>query len=92
MCNANVSDKSCAGPHYIYQPSPPPPTPVPEATLVVDTIVSDIMAEAMGARRRVYEEANSTKPKRALPCCHECHGPIRGYHQEYPHGLNICEL
>ena len=31
-------------------------------------------------------------PKRAAARCHECHGPISGYHQGYPHGLGVCEL
>ena len=30
--------------------------------------------------------------KRAAARCHECHGPIAGYHQGYPHGLGICQL
>ena len=71
-------------------PAPPPPTPVPESAVVVDDIVSEIMASATGARSKVFE--GNSKTKRALPRCHECHGPIRGYHQEYPHGLNICQL
>ena len=31
-------------------------------------------------------------PKRRAARCHECHGPISGYHQGYPHGLGICQL
>ena len=30
--------------------------------------------------------------KRAAARCHECHGPIAGYHQGYPHGLGLCQL
>ena len=30
--------------------------------------------------------------KRAAARCHECHGPIAGFHQGYPHGLGICQL
>ena len=72
-------------------PAPPPPTPVPESAVVVGNIVTEIMESATGARAKAFEEVKS-KPKRAPPRCHECHGPIRGYHQEYPHGLNICQL
>ena len=31
-------------------------------------------------------------PKRAAARCHECHGPLTGYHQGYPHGLGVCQL
>ena len=34
----------------------------------------------------------SMPPKRAPARCHECHGPISGYHQGYLHGLGICQL
>ena len=34
----------------------------------------------------------SMPPTRAPARCHECHGPISGYHQGYPHGLGICQL
>ena len=30
--------------------------------------------------------------QRAAARCHECHGPIAGYHQGYPHGLGLCQL
>ena len=30
--------------------------------------------------------------RRAAARCHECHGPIAGYHQGYPHGLGLCQL
>ena len=30
--------------------------------------------------------------QRASARCHECHGPIAGYHQGYPHGLGLCQL
>ena len=30
--------------------------------------------------------------KRAAARCHECHGPLAGYHQGYPHGLGVCQL
>ena len=30
--------------------------------------------------------------ERALPRCHECHGPLAEYHKGYPHGVNTCEL
>ena len=65
-------------------PAAPPPTPEQEYssdTSFVEQIVWDIM-----------EKVTGTKPKRAPPRCHECHGPLRGYHHEYPHGINICEL
>ena len=29
---------------------------------------------------------------RAPARCHDCHGPLAGYHQGYPHGLNVCQL
>ena len=29
---------------------------------------------------------------RALSRCHECHGPLAGYHKGYPHGIDTCEL
>ena len=37
-------------------------------------------------------ESPSMPPKRAPARCHECHGPITGYHQGYPHGLGVCQL
>ena len=30
--------------------------------------------------------------KRAAARCHECHGPLAGYHQGYQHGLGQCQL
>ena len=38
------------------------------------------------------ESPASMPPKRKTARCHECHGPISGYHQGYPHGLGICQL
>ena len=34
----------------------------------------------------------SMPPKRAPARCHECHGPLAGYHQGYQHGLDLCQL
>ena len=30
--------------------------------------------------------------ERALHRCHDCHGPLAGYHKGYPHGVDTCEL
>ena len=38
------------------------------------------------------ESSANMPPKRAAARCHECHGPISGYHQGYPHGLGTCQL
>ena len=62
-------------------PSAPPPTPYTPGALIAEDILVDIMSRVTG-----------TKPKRTPPRCHECHGPVSGYHKEYPHGLNVCEL
>ena len=65
-------------------PAAPPPTPEPESSSAV-VFIAEILSEVMAS-------ATGTKPKRAEPRCHECHGPIHGYHKNYPHGVNICEL
>ena len=75
-------------------PPAPPSTPVSGislARIVAESIVSDIMERVTGARDKVFENI-PPKKKRASPRCHECHGPVSGYHQDYPHGLNVCQL
>ena len=78
--------------HPPVQPSAPPPSPAPEldSTLVVDSIITEIMEKATGTRYKVVGAAS--KKKRAISRCHECHGPVRGYHEDFIHGLNICQL
>ena len=34
----------------------------------------------------------TSMPPRQAARCHECHGPIAGYHQGYQHGLGACQL
>ena len=75
-------------------PPAPPSTPVAGislASIAVESIVSDIMERVTGTRDKVFEDI-PVKKKRASPRCHECHGPVSGYHQDYPHGLNVCQL
>ena len=65
-------------------PPPPPPSPAAPSTsprglsLVTDIVDSLLHTVVMSGRA----------PSR----CHECHGPLSGYHKGYAHGIDICEL
>ena len=54
----------------------PSPTPSSCALFVIDSI---LLPAVMSTGRA---------PSR----CHECHGPLSGYHKGYPHGVDVCEL
>ena len=74
--------------------SPPAPPPTPFAADSTDTDSVQSSPSALHVARSVVEEimAATVDTKRAPSRCHECHGPISGYHNDHPHGLNICQL
>ena len=74
--------------------SPPAPPPTPFAAESTDTDSVQSSPSALHVARSVVEEimAATVDTKRAPSRCHECHGPISGYHNDHPHGLNICQL
>ena len=70
-------------------PSAPPPSPASEnepLQLVVATHSQYTPSSSPSSMAAKMES------KRAPGRCHECHGPLSGYHREHPHGVNVCQL
>ena len=64
-------------------PPPPPPSPAafsPKRLSPVEDIIEGLLDRAVMSGTRA--------PSR----CHECHGPLSGYHKGYAHGVDVCEL
>ena len=64
-------------------PPPPPPSPAafsPKRLSPVEDIIEGLLDRTVMSGTRA--------PSR----CHECHGPLSGYHKGYAHGVDICEL
>ena len=64
-------------------PPPPPSSPALQSPPRKHPLVEEIIDSLL---------LSTVMSGRAPSRCHECHGPLSGYHKGYAHGVGICEL
>ena len=73
--------------------SPPAPPPSPASgTETVQLVVAEQNQHTPTASPSLASMTTEMEFRRAPGRCHECHGPLGGYHREHPHGVNVCQL